>query len=410
MVTVAQLEALFIGNEHFDQIEKSLDIFCPFEAVGMIGQEIRHAHFLRYCLDPRRPHGFGSECLSALMRAAAAAKREQNTEKTDGDITPLSVHLMDFDAAEVRREWRRIDLVVVIEDEKLVVPIELKIDAAEHSGQLRRYRNIIEDEWPKNEGWKHLFIFMTKNGDDVSVDGDGWLLLPMTTLAHELDTVLRKQSGSEQAQSLLGAYLAMLRRHHLSDENLENLAEKLWNQHREALDFLMERQPGSGLGIASSIFEERGDIAERLSQILGLKVIGDDSTARLMRFAVEDWDSLPDFRTSAGWTSSQRILLLEVATSAGRGSMSVRFVLGPAPAPVREQYYAALEQAGVDTSRRKTITGRYTRLATRMLAADTIEVADERKAIDDVISKLEQYAVQIIRPYHDALNALPQSG
>ncbi len=132
MVTVQALEALFVGNSEFEEIEKSGDMFCPFEAVGSVHQEIRHAYFLRYYLDPKRPHGFCSNCLQAVLRAAANAQRLSNGEGTDGQITPLDVHLMALDTAQVRREWRKIDLIVILNDAKLIIPIELKIDAIEH--------------------------------------------------------------------------------------------------------------------------------------------------------------------------------------------------------------------------------------------------------------------------------------
>lgn len=51
------LTKLFVGNADLVELESSFDQFCPFEAVGMADQEIRHSHFLSYITDPRRPHG-----------------------------------------------------------------------------------------------------------------------------------------------------------------------------------------------------------------------------------------------------------------------------------------------------------------------------------------------------------------
>ena len=124
---IENLEALFVANPDFDALEKAQDVFCPFEAIGMIRQEVRHGYFLAYCLDPQRPHGFGAECLRALMRTAAYAHRALPLgEFGDSKISPLDVHLMDFERAQIRREWQRIDLLGIINEEKLVVAIELK--------------------------------------------------------------------------------------------------------------------------------------------------------------------------------------------------------------------------------------------------------------------------------------------
>ncbi|MFN7398524.1 MAG: PD-(D/E)XK nuclease family protein [Sandaracinobacter sp.] len=109
MTVEAALEALIVGNRDFAELERASRRFCPFEAIGMVRQEIRHAHFLSYCLDPLRPHGFGAEPLRAFLRALAAS--------APGGETPLSVlevHLADLSDVEVRREWRRIDLLVAV--------------------------------------------------------------------------------------------------------------------------------------------------------------------------------------------------------------------------------------------------------------------------------------------------------
>ena len=101
----AKLESLFVGNELFEQVEQHLGVFCPFEAVGMVRQEVRHANFLRYCLDPQRPHGFGTDCLRALMRASALAQQDQDDCNSCDVIAPLDVHVLDLDGAELRQEW-----------------------------------------------------------------------------------------------------------------------------------------------------------------------------------------------------------------------------------------------------------------------------------------------------------------
>ena len=129
-------ERLFIGNDEFDELERSLDVFCPFEAIGMVKQEIRHGRFLRYILDPQRPHGFGDACTRVLMEKAANALRGS----PDSKLSPLDVHLMRFDDAWVpKEEYKSIDILLVFAAEKLVVAIELKIEAL---GALRTTRQV----------------------------------------------------------------------------------------------------------------------------------------------------------------------------------------------------------------------------------------------------------------------------
>lgn len=407
MVTRENLEALFIANPDFEAIEKSQDVFCPFEAVGMVRQEVRHGHFLAYCLDPHRPHGFGSECLRALMRSVAYA--QGNTP--EGCITPMDVHLMDFGNAQIRREWRKIDLLAIINEneEKVVVAIELKIDAKEHSGQLRRYREIVEKKWPAESGWKHIFVFLTKNGDDASEeDGDGWIALDLESLAEQLDNVVKKQVGAPDANRLLMAYLAMLRRHHLTNRELETIVEKLWSQHREALEFLADYRPDTDSGLFGQLFENKDLIAKRMTAASGFEIVTDDCTPnRFLRFAVKDWDNLPDFDSAQGWTRSKRLMLFEFEHSSRRPRLHLRLVLGSGDTEVRKRYYDIMSAAGVPLSKRKEITDRWTRLGSRTIVTGNDDEQEESQDFfEKTIKEIEKYAKDMIPLYDKAFSAL----
>lgn len=398
------LEALFVANPDFEAIERSRDVFCPFEAIGMVRQEIRHGHFLAYCLDPQRPHGFGSECIRAMLRSAAYAHQAQTGFHASGNITPLDVHLMDFEKTQIRREWRSIDLLAIVSDEKLIVAIELKIDSIEHSGQLGRYRERVTQHWPAADGWRHLFLYLTKHGDDASDDGDGWLALPLELVARELDGVVQRQAGMPDALALLRAYLNMLRRHHLTDEKLEELAAKLWSQHREALQFLMERRPDAASQLFSQIYEGRNDIAAKMSAECGLTIIPDDGSPRVTRFAVKEWDNLPDFLSAQNWTSSNRLLLVEFESSGDKRNLRMRFMLGPSEPEKRETYFRALVNGGAPTTKRKEITNSYTRLATKSIRVYEDDDAEEAISYDRVLEEASRYGREVISMYSTALN------
>lgn len=404
------LEALIVGNADFEEVEKTRDVFCPFEAVGMVRQEIRHAHFLAHCLDPQRPHGFGSECLRALMRSAAREQQYGSGSETEtaGSLSPLDVHLMDFERTQVRREWRSIDLLLVVHEEKLIVAIELKIDAGEHSGQLGRYRDVVMEEWPVAAGWRHMFLFLTKYGDDASGDnGHHWLALRLSSVASELENIVRKQIGMPEARSLLASYIAMLRRHHLTDERLEEIAARLWSQHREALEFLMDRRPDAADGVYGRLREQRDEIAVLMSEMSGLKIVTEDSPRSSTRFAILSWDSLPDFLTAKRWTPSNRIMLIELAQSGDKRSVSMRFVLGPGDTETRRQYHRALSDAGVQLGSRREITGSWTRLAGVNLAKLTeSEEGDVEATVARALTTISEYARKTITAYDRALDTL----
>jgi hypothetical protein len=69
-LSVGDLESLFVDSADFEALSAAFDVFCPFEAIGMVDQEIRHASYLNYIFDPAKPHGFGSLCVEAFLRIA----------------------------------------------------------------------------------------------------------------------------------------------------------------------------------------------------------------------------------------------------------------------------------------------------------------------------------------------------
>jgi hypothetical protein len=230
------LADLFTRSEAFAELERALDIFCPFEAIGMVSQEIRHAHFLAYLLDPQRPHGFGSACLRAFLAAAADAQNVIVAEGVSQNLSRLDVHLMDLEGAVIRREWRSIDLLVEIPKHNLIVTVELKIDSSEHGDQLERYERLVKAQWPDPDT-KHVFLYLTKNGDDpIDVEKNkAWIGLSLESVVSALQPEADKAIGDPRAKELLKAYIDMLGRRHLTDERLEKLAADLWAKHREAL-------------------------------------------------------------------------------------------------------------------------------------------------------------------------------
>ncbi|MEO1168918.1 MAG: PD-(D/E)XK nuclease family protein [Pseudomonadota bacterium] len=392
----AKLEALFVANDEFGELENALEVFCPFEAVGMVHQEIRHGHFLSYIFDPQRPHGFGSDCLRALMSAVA-----KSAESTKAGLKQLDVHLMDFDGAIVRREWRNIDILIEIPDQKLVIAIELKIDATEHSGQLERYKDLVQREWPSH---RNLLLFLTKRGDDPS-DNDAWISVPLEFLASELALLVGRRPGSDASRTMLDAYLAMLGRHHLTDERLDELAKSLWAKHREALEFLSDRRPDEMTDLFQLVFENRKSIAKRFSEVSGFRVVPDHSTSAFVRFAVEDWDEIPGMLSGEGWTDSKRLLLIEL--SRRDKAVTIRFQMGPGDSETRQRIFGALENDGRDLGGNWALSPKWRQLANKQLIKLKDDgSADIDQAYDNLVSQAEAFLSRHLSEYDESFRAL----
>ena len=143
-----KIEQLFVGTgaQALAAIKARSDVFCPFEAIGMVHQEIRHSNFLAYCLDPVKPHGFGDRLLREFLFMVCAVAPEKFPDKLD-------LSLRSLDQVEVLREWHHIDLLIRVPSEtpdtpELVVAVEQKIHAGEGEGQLERYRTLLCARFP----------------------------------------------------------------------------------------------------------------------------------------------------------------------------------------------------------------------------------------------------------------------
>lgn len=391
MPTDAMLAALVASDPDFARLEAALSVFCPFEAVGMVRQEIRHGRFLEWVLDPARPHGLGSGPLRALLHLAAAAE--------DDGLSPLDAHLLPLDGARVRRERDRIDLLIEVPAAELAVAIELKVDAAEHGGQLGRYREALARRFP---GWRRVLLFVTARGDDPGEEhGDGWRPLGLEALADALAAVAERSPGAPGAAMAL-AYRGMVRRRIVGDERLEGLAAALWARHRAALEYLSERRPDSGAGVLGELGAQADALAARLGEAAGLPVVADHARGRAITFAVPAWDALPGSGT-VRWTPSGRILLLELTLSARADGdiVAAMLTLGPGDPDARRRIHAALHDAGVKAKPPKT--DRWTRLVRDTLARDD---EDDGLAADAVAERLVDFARRYLPRFDRALRPL----
>ena len=95
---VLKLEELILGSQTFRQFENLTAQFCPFEATGMIRQEIKHSHFLSYILDANRPHEFGNKFLKEFLYLIADSDNETASYRK------LDFHFMDLSNTKVQRE------------------------------------------------------------------------------------------------------------------------------------------------------------------------------------------------------------------------------------------------------------------------------------------------------------------
>lgn len=395
-----QLEQLFIESDDFKLLEKRRLGFCPFEAMGVVNAEIRHSNFLATMMDPFRPHGFGVRLLRETLDGVAAEIG------ADGGISRLKLHLLDLDDADIRREWKQIDLLVAFASVRLVVAFELKIGAAEGKDQLKRYREVIERQWPStgDKPWTHVLLFLTRDGQSPS--DDAWHAVTYDIIIDAIGRVLERYGGGEpDARSMLAAYAKMLRKHHMDDPELAELARALWQRHREALDYLMEQRPDGLVSLGPLALECIEAIAEGAS-VPGLHLKPEESTKSYVRFFVQEWEGLPDMKSGFGWLSSGRMLALELQFWSNQ--VRIAIILGPGPSDVRRRYFQATQPKITRGSGR--LTDKWKRLASAQLLTEEDFEEGQDAAIAKLTSRLGQFLEETVSQFDEVLKPLIGNG
>jgi hypothetical protein len=325
------------GAGDLERLEDALRDFNLFVALGAVNAELKHSNFLAWLLDPNGNHGFGDIIVKRLLQRTILNSDHNAT------ITPVDLDLMDFSDLEVRREWSEIDILLVSRVNRLAVVIENKIGASEGAGQLKKYRERTADDFSEEEGWKHILIFLTIDGDQAS--DENYATLSYTSVIDLLDATLKNRSHAVPTEIALTIkhYIQMMRRHHMEDSELIGLARRIYLKHRPALDFILDHRPDAWS-------ETREKLLGRLNHDDRLTV--DVSTGKrvLIRFRPRSWSPWEPFLSrGTGWKAqgSDQILLFEIKPDSKRESARIQLVLGPGPKETRDAIFSAMKSEGI---------------------------------------------------------------
>ena len=315
--------AALVDDPDFQVVVRSRSSFNLFEAVGAVRAELRHSDFLAFLLSPARNHGLGSLALVRVLRAVLA-----KLPPADRPVTVLDLIIGDVDDAIVDRELHDIDILIELKRLNLVVVIENKIDAKAGDGQLTRYREVVQRRYPTH---RHLLVFLTPRG--APPDDDAYVPFGYAEVARVLDATV--DAAPPETALAVRHYVEMLRRHIVPDDNLRDLARRLYERHREAFDFVYDCKPQAPgmIGIVRDMYE---------AEAPGL--VKDGDTLSMLRFVPEGWATVPELNACAPgeWTKSGRSLLFEVKTynqEPYASRVNVALIVGPAPQAIRAKLY-----------------------------------------------------------------------
>ncbi len=308
-----------LKDSQFEELELSLQKPNFFQILSVQHKEIKHSNFLAWLLNPRSAHGLSALFLKKFLMDVFSSDRLIW-------IDEFYVDKLNFDKVKVLREWKGID-ILIIQDE-FVACVEHKLYAGEVEGQLKKYRRILKEEFPKQ---KHVFIFLTIDGrsPDDEEDAETYICYSYESLLAHLENVLAiyGQDFVPKVRMYIEDYVCILRRDVMKEDNLIKIVKEIYSGHREALDFILENKPDRITDAFDVITEEVRKAGYRPAS----------SSKGYVRFLTEDLNKLIP-RTGSGWKNkesflfeidfwSQKIILKTVISP---GEQKIRTVLAQA--------------------------------------------------------------------------------
>jgi hypothetical protein len=196
----------------------------------------------------------------------------------------------------------------------------------------------------------------------------------------------------------------------MSNRRLEEIARKLWSEHREALEFLSDRRPNLRGEIVALIHDRRAEFAKSLSERTNLTIVPDHSTTSIVRFSVDNWCAVPGMQSGTGWKPSNSLLVLVIAKGR-KESIVARFELGPGDPDARSAIFDALKAHNCDVGGKWPLSGLWRQLACKdLLKVNEDATTDIQQGFEKVLSAVASFVNAHAAGYSEAMRSLDKSG
>jgi PD-(D/E)XK nuclease superfamily len=309
----------------FERIEMSLKEPNIFKALAVERMELKHSNFIGYLLNPAASHGLNSIFLKKILRDIYSDLKAD--QRSIFDVDEINLNYI-----EIRREWRNIDILIILSDD--VVVIENKIDSMDHLSQLKRYKVIIDENFPNKK--KH-YVFLTPFGVDPNdIDSkNNYINYSYFQISEILLSVLGiyKNNLSDKVFNYISDYKKTIDMELLMSDELNNIALRLYNSHKDALDFIFENRPDP----ATILYPHFENEIKRRGYYIGSKNKG------CVRFTTEQLNKVVP-KTGKGWPGKESFLF-EIDYYWSAKYAIVNAVISPCDEILREMILSAVKES-----------------------------------------------------------------
>jgi hypothetical protein len=227
-------------------------------------KELQHSNFLAWFFNPNESHNLGDFALKEFIKIYFKENQFQNLGNEAG-LSVFDFVQLDFDDLEIRREYKNIDLVFLSRKNQFCIVIENKIYATEGKGQLKKYRDIINKEYPD---FKHkVYIFLSLQDQEISEsEQDYYVQLNYGHIIKLIEQVISNQriKLADKTRFVFEQYLQTLKSMLNKNEEIEKVAQQLYKKYKSAFDLVLKYAvPADG----SEIFNKLRELIENEKSI-----------------------------------------------------------------------------------------------------------------------------------------------
>ena len=320
-------------DERLETLREMLEEFNLFDVLGVERSELRHSRVLAWLLDPRGSHGLGNSFLRGFLIRISSDWDSTGVYRVSPAVVK-SWDLLEVETVRERqvREQDRIDILVVGQSDGFVCLIENKVDSEEHTDQLSRYLNVVEQRSP---ALKVLPVFLTPAGAKPSKkrDAERYVSLGYSEIADLLRDVLETQAATVNSHVavFLEQYEQTLRRRILDTPgDIDTLALQVYSNHRDAINRVIEAQ--SRMNVTTWAIDPAIDRHGPED------LLPDQHDIRHRRFYSKAIDGIQELRKGVRWTDSGRMALVEFLYRE-ENHLTLTLMIGPGPQETRERLW-----------------------------------------------------------------------
>lgn len=307
-----------LNEVSFDRIELGLKSANIFDILKISRAEIRHSNFLGWLFDPNEAHGLNELVLKRFLRDLFSDEKAKGLNALDADT-------LDYRNVEVRREWQNIDILILVDSK--VICVENKVDTKDHSNQLKKYHEVVNEYFPEEE---HIFVYFTPQGDPPTSTHEAYIPYSYIRFAENLEKLIEIHGSSLNNKILnyITDYLSVIKRTIMKNDALNELAVQLYKSHKATLDFIFENRPDEELKIRE-LFEEK---VKKSGWVLGSKNKG------YVRFLTPKLkDIIPTYKFSNGWPNKEAFLFeIDFFWSSNKKTLVFKTCISPGDDDTRE--------------------------------------------------------------------------